>query len=299
MKWLPFVVIAWVSLGAACGNVVVDRALGDAAGVAVGAGAGSSAGLGAAPGGSTVVGNAGNGAGAATTTQPGSATTGGFGGAAGGGSGNGAACSTAGMLGAPIKLPSMAAKLDLVQPNNQSLTLEAAEQIDCACKLVAGESGTGGATGAGGSTNNGELICSWGPNAEVWATYEVAPPHAITGLTLWPGYTGTLEATSPDGAHHFTITVAQEIARDGEVFALDWAHPNTLEQQLSEVTAALYATYAPGALGDPSCTPGGVCQVTTSGDSTVITFGLGLTLWMPKEVVTDPVPSVVNLIDIR
>ena len=49
--------------------------------------------------------------------------------------------------------------------------------------------------------------------------------------TFWPGYLGTLDLTSRDGAHKFSIGVYSQITKDGKPYTIDWNDPGQVRQR--------------------------------------------------------------------
>jgi hypothetical protein len=206
------------------------------------------------------------------------------------------------MLAASIKLPGKAALLDLIGP--PALTEPAAEQILCQGKML------------GDVYGDGTSIESWGDKGEVWLAFIPPMMLAAKTISLWPGYTGTLAATSRDGVHSYAIPISGPIQKDGAMFTLDWSKQTNLETEVNELFDALLATYMPALLPVPDCflaspmlpdaglVDGGdgpvpACKAVAIADSGSVSFApLGLTFWVTSVTMAQPAPSTPNRIDL-
>jgi hypothetical protein len=101
-----------------------------------------------------------------------------------------------------------------------------------------------------GRCPSGRGFCStsaWGAHNEVTVSWNVAT-HQVDQVQLHPGYTGALQTVSyPDhtGAMHaYRLGVGQVFQRDGAPFEISWNVPPLRNQQLTDVTNAILATFA-------------------------------------------------------
>jgi hypothetical protein len=205
------------------------------------------------------------------------------------------------MVKAPIQLPGKAGLLDLIGP--PPLTEPAAEQILCQGKML------------GDVYGDGTSIESWGDKGEAWLAF--IPPMMLLGKTisLWPGYTGTLAATSRDGMHTYAILISGPIQKDGATFTLDWSKQMNLQGAVNELFDALLATFMPALLPVPDCfaaspvspdaglvdggDPVPSCTAVAIADSGSVNFApLGLTFWVASVSMAQPTPSTPNRIDL-
>jgi hypothetical protein len=193
----------------------------------------------------------------------------------------------ASMFKAPIKPPRFVANLDLAGGDNwKGLTIDQAEQINCQ------------------STNYGDLFGDgaqdnyWGDNGEVFAEYIVSS-RRIDQITLSPGYLGTLDMTSRDGAHTYSIPIQLQMSKDGAGFKLDWLDPVLFPQEVNELYDAALATYAPGLPPDPDCFGSGACITGNFGDVAYIYWpALGTGIWVDNQNAPQPTPSIITRIDL-
>jgi hypothetical protein len=265
----------------ACGTKVVESGVSSLSSSGAGSG-------GSHPASSVVVGPA---------TAGSSTSTGGVGtGSAGGGP---ATCGSS-FVTAPITLlPNRVGNLDLAGPDDMGLTLPEANQIDCPCTPLVTE--TGGSGGAGASVQG---ICAWGASQEMWTSYSFST-QIIQSATLWPGYLGTLDFESRDGAHTYSIPVQTgPILKDGAPFLLDWDLPGfnenaAFDAEVNELYDGLTATYAPGLPTDPSCQGSGACKVGNLGDVAYMLFApFGVTFWVASLSAGQPTCSIFNRVDV-
>jgi hypothetical protein len=196
------------------------------------------------------------------------------------------------MVAAPILPPRKAAQLDMAGDDTWvGLTIEQAEQINCQ------------------STNYGDLFGDgnqdnyWGDNYEVFVEYRTSN-RKIIGMTLSPGYTGTLDLTSRDGKDTFKIPIQTQITKNGQPYALDWNDEAKFPDEVNELYDALTATYAPGlpayVPSDPNtnCRLNGACIVGNFGDVAYIYWpALGSAIWVDNKNAPPPTPSIITRID--
>jgi hypothetical protein len=151
----------------------------------------------------------------------------------------------------------------------------------------------------GDQFGDGSQVNSWGDNAEIWVDYRVST-RKIQFMTFWPGYIGTVDAKSRDGAHTFTFPVSTRVSKDGQPYTINWAFPAdaNFTAQLNEMYDALIATYAPALPQADNCVSSGACITGNFGDVAYIYIpALGLGFWVDNFHAAQPVPSTFNRVD--
>lgn len=185
----------------------------------------------------------------------------------------------AAMVQEPIIPPKGGAGIDLTGgPSWKGITLEEAEKINCKGKPA------------------GENMVSWGDNDEVLFAYE-ATTHKGVALDFWPGYLGTLDFKSRDGAHSYRIAISAEVTRDGQPFPMDWFGAG-FNAKVDELGDALMATFAPEQPPDvsSSCSSNGVCTTGSFGNVAYVYVPLlGLGVWTPDMAASD---AIIDRVDI-
>jgi hypothetical protein len=190
------------------------------------------------------------------------------------------------MVTEPIAPPRKGAGLDLAGDDTwKGLTIEEAEKINCQ------------SANDGDQFGDGTQVNYWGDNGEVWVDYLVST-RKIQFMTFWPGYTGTLDLTSRDGAHHFKIPIQTQLSKDGSPYTIDWNDPTKFDAEVNELYDALTATYAPGLPVDTSCRRTGACVTGNFGDVAYIYWpAVGTGLWVDSKNAPQPTPSIITRID--
>jgi hypothetical protein len=189
------------------------------------------------------------------------------------------------MVKQPIVPPIKAAGLDISGVNWQGLTIDAAEQTLCQ------------STNLGDAFGDGDQVDYWGDNGEVWVDYLVSN-RKIQFMSLWPGYLGTVDATSRDGKHKFTIPIYSQVQKDGAAYTIDWNNPAKFSVEVNEIYDACTATFAPGLPKDPDCTQSGACISGAFGDVAYFGFApLGIFFWVDNKNAAQPTPSIFTRMD--
>ena len=206
-------------------------------------------------------------------------------------SGDQKAARWADMVKQPIVPPTIGGGLDLSGgPSWIGLTIEAAEKINCQ------------SDSQGDAFGDGTLVNSWGDNGELWIQYLVSN-HKALQLSFWPGYLGTMNFKSKDGAHNYIVQVQSPVLRDGKAMILDWLGNGgkNFDPAGDELYRALLATYAPGLPVDPmgtTCFQSGHCIKGSFGDIAYFYVpAIGWALWVPSISAAQPVPSTPNRLD--
>jgi hypothetical protein len=165
------------------------------------------------------------------------------------------------MVQQPIVPPTKVADLDMaglaadgVTETWNGITIEQAEQINCQ------------STNIGDWFGDGNQDNYWGDGAEVVAQYLVSN-HLIVEITLQLGYTGSMDFTSRDGMHKYSIPLGTPITKDGNPYpTIDWYEQQyglgqspTFKAQINELYDALIATFAPGLPQEADCQAAGTC----------------------------------------
>ncbi len=190
----------------------------------------------------------------------------------------------------PILPPQSAGGLDIAGGDTwRGLTIEDAEDPK--------KNGLCQSTNAGDIFGNGTLANYWGDNAEILANYRVSN-HKIIGILLRPGYQGTVELTSRDKAHRYSIPISSQVQKDGNNWELHWAPNKNFLDEANELYDALIATFAPGFPADTDCQASRRCIVGSFGDVAYFYVpALGSALWVPNRNAAQPAPSILNRID--
>ena len=190
----------------------------------------------------------------------------------------------------PILPPHSAGGIDIAGGDTwQGLTIEDAEDPK--------KNGLCQSTNAGDIFGNGTLANYWGDNAEIIANYRVSN-HKIIGTLLRPGYLGTINLTSRDKKHLYTIPISTQIQKDGAQFDLHWATNKNFLDEANELYDALIATFAPGFPPDNDCQSSRRCIIGSFGDVAYFFVpALGSALWIPNRNAAQPAPSILNRID--
>ena len=184
------------------------------------------------------------------------------------------------MMQAPITPPRLAANIDLAGGDTwKGLTIESAEQTNCQSDSL------------GDIFGDGELDNSWGDNEEVIVEYSIST-HIIDQMTLTLGYLGTMNFTSPDGAHNYVMQLGQAIKKDGQNFTIRWLDKNGLREDAQELYLAMMHTYAPALpTGSGYCMDSGMCISGNFSHQVAYLWvsPIGIALWVDNESATDPV----------
>ena len=191
----------------------------------------------------------------------------------------------------PVMPPSKAAGLDLSGGDSwNGLTIDEADKINCQSDVY------------GDGFGNGTLVNTWGDNGEVWFNYRVSTRKGI-GFTLNPGYQGTIEATSPDGAHTFSFPINTQVRKDGKPLTLDWTGSGgkNFVPVGDEIYRAMIHTFAPFIAQDAAgvtCFDTGRCIKGSFGDIAYFYIpALGSALWVGNQNAAQPAPSTLNRLD--
>ena len=192
----------------------------------------------------------------------------------------------AGAFQKPILPPRQAAGLDVAGGETwKGLTIEEADKTLCQSDNF------------GDLRGDGTLFNGWGDNGEIYVNYRVSN-HKIIGFLLFAGYNGTIDLTSRDGQHTYTIPVGAQIQKDSSNFELHWASDKNFLDEGSELYDAMIATFAPGFPADTDCQASRRCIVGSFGDVAYFYVpALASALWIPNRNAAQPAPSVVNRID--
>ena len=203
----------------------------------------------------------------------------------------------ANMVKQPIKPPSIAGGIDLSGgPSWQGLTVEQAETPvrDAQGKVI---SGLCQGDAQGDRFGDGNQVIQWGDAGELWMHYRVSNRKG-SFLVVWPGYLGTIDAKSRDGAHTVTIYVNQQVQYDGQPMNLDWHAPKQAGDWRNVIYDALLATFSPGLPVDPDCTASGRCIQGSFGDVAYFYIpAIGSAIWVANQNASPPTPSIPNRID--
>jgi hypothetical protein len=190
----------------------------------------------------------------------------------------------------PVLPPQSAGGIDIAGgPSWQGLTIEDAEDPK--------KGGLCQSTNAGDIFGNGTLANYWGDNAELVANYRVSN-HKIIGMLLRPGYLGTINLTSRDKKHTYTIPISTQVQKDGVNWDLHWATTKNFLDEASELYDAMIATFAPSFPQDTDCQSSRRCIIGSFGDVAYFYVpALGSALWIPNRNAAQPAPSILNRID--
>jgi hypothetical protein len=166
------------------------------------------------------------------------------------------------MVKKPIHPPSVGGGLDVAggpngdgipDPNNDlskeswtGLTLDTAEKINCQSTFGYDVYGDGAVFDA-----------YWGDNGEVQVSYLVST-RQITSVTLAQGYLGTLDVTSADKAHKYSIGIGVPISLDKAPLALNWNDKVDFNAKVNAMYNAVTSTYSPFQ-PEPDCFATGHC----------------------------------------
>lgn len=169
---------------------------------------------------------------------------------------------------------------NLANESWSGLTLDQAETINCQSTFEQDAYGDGSI-----------LIAGWGDNGEVSVWYRTSNRQILT-VSATQGYLGTLDATSRDNAHKFSIPVGTQVRRDGQPYNLDWKDPTKFGPEVNELYDAIAGTYTANA-SETDCIASGHCIVGDFGDlGAYIWFtAVGTTLNFATTNATQPVPS--------
>jgi hypothetical protein len=138
-------------------------------------------------------------------------------------------------LAAPIQPPRFSAGLDLAGDDAWT----GIKQATVETALCAGTSqGSDDAT-----VTDPENYFSWGGDAQPFFAGFSQATGKLAFVELNPGYTGSVDFKSRDGAHTYSAKVGGQVMRDGVAMTFDWTA--NLNPAGTEIVDALVATFAP------------------------------------------------------
>jgi hypothetical protein len=176
-------------------------------------------------------------------------------------------------------------------PNESWLgaTIDQAEQINCQSAFAFDVFGDGSV-----------YANTWGDNGEVQVWY-LTNNRQLYQLSAFAGYLGTVQATSRDKKHTFTIGLNVQTTEDKTTnIAFPWHNdPATMVKNVNAVYDAILSTYS-SFPQETDCTTDGHCIIGDFGDQGgYIWFTpLGITLWAASTNAPAPTPSVISEVDV-
>ncbi len=195
------------------------------------------------------------------------------------------------MVKEPIVPPTTGGGIDISGGADwDGLTIEEAEKVLCQ------------STNLGDQFGNGSRVNAWGDNYELWMDYRVSTRKA-RWLNMWPGYIGTVDFESPDGAHKYSIPVNSQLQKDGKPLTLDWVGAGgknfvPVADELYRGLMHQFAPAIPNAADGITCFDTGRCIKGSFGDVAYwYVPAIGFAIWVDNQNAAQPVPSIPTRFD--